>query len=63
MNYFFIFTSGKVSADRIKTVIDNIMRIQDICNSLQRLNTDAVEYAYLKSLVLFTPGKFGAGYM
>ncbi|XP_064632538.1 orphan steroid hormone receptor 2-like isoform X2 [Lineus longissimus] len=52
---------GKVSAERVKTVIDNIMRIQDICNSLQRLNTDAVEYAYLKSLVLFSPDRLGLG--
>ncbi|XP_074644642.1 orphan steroid hormone receptor 2-like [Tubulanus polymorphus] len=48
-------SQGKLTAERVKTVIDNIMRIQELSNVYQRLKVDYSEYAYLKCLVLFSP--------
>lgn len=45
----------KLSVNRVKQVTDHICKLQDFVNSLQRLEIDDHEYAYLKAIVLFTP--------
>ncbi|XP_041965067.1 nuclear receptor subfamily 2 group C member 1-like [Alosa sapidissima] len=45
----------KVSAERIKLVMEHIWRMQEFCNSMAKLSPDAYEYAYLKAAVLFSP--------
>lgn len=45
----------KLSVARVKQVTDHICKLQDFVNSLQRLEVDDHEYAYLKAIVLFTP--------
>lgn len=45
----------KVSAERIKVVMEHIWRMQEFCNSMSKLSPDAYEYAYLKTVVLFSP--------
>lgn len=47
----------KVSAERIKVVMEHIWRMQEFCNSMSKLSPDAYEYAYLKTVVLFSPGE------
>jgi len=37
-------------------VIDTIMRLQEYVGQMSRLQVDDAEYAYLKTLVLFSPG-------
>ncbi|CAG2199183.1 NR2C2 [Mytilus edulis] len=48
----------KTSAERIKIVIDHILKLQNYIQSMHQLNVDTEEYAYLKALVLFSPGKY-----
>lgn len=55
--YFFSFVD-KTSAERIKIVIDHILKLQNYIQSMHQLNVDTEEYAYLKALVLFSPGKY-----
>uniref|UniRef100_A0AAY5EY62 Nuclear receptor subfamily 2, group C, member 1 n=1 Tax=Electrophorus electricus TaxID=8005 RepID=A0AAY5EY62_ELEEL len=45
----------KLSAERVKQVMEHIWRMQEFCNSMSRVNPDAYEYAYLKATVLFSP--------
>ncbi|XP_064607313.1 nuclear receptor subfamily 2 group C member 2-like isoform X2 [Liolophura sinensis] len=45
----------KVTNERAKVVMDHIIRLQEYVNSMQRLEVDDVEYAYLKCLTLFSP--------
>ena len=45
----------KLSVQRVKQVTDHICKLQDFVNSLQRLEVDDHEYAYLKAIILFTP--------
>ncbi|XP_012669678.1 nuclear receptor subfamily 2 group C member 1-like [Clupea harengus] len=45
----------KVSAERIKLVMEHIWRMQEFCNSMSKLSPDVYEYAYLKAVVLFSP--------
>nr|XP_014350333.1 PREDICTED: nuclear receptor subfamily 2 group C member 1 isoform X2 [Latimeria chalumnae] len=45
----------KLSAERVKTVMEHIWKLQEFCNSMVRLNPDGYEYAYLKAIVLFSP--------
>lgn len=49
----------KVSAERIKLVMEHIWRMQEFCNSMSKLSPDVYEYAYLKAVVLFSPGEAG----
>lgn len=37
-------------------VMDHIWKLQEFCNSMAKLETDGYEYAYLKAIVLFSPG-------
>uniref|UniRef100_H3DF13 Nuclear receptor subfamily 2, group C, member 1 n=1 Tax=Tetraodon nigroviridis TaxID=99883 RepID=H3DF13_TETNG len=45
----------KLSAERVKLVMEHIWRMQEFCNSMLKLCPDAYEYAYLKAIVLFSP--------
>ncbi|BFZ08807.1 hypothetical protein BsWGS_11846 [Bradybaena similaris] len=41
--------------EKVKSVIEHIIRLQDYVTHAQNLNISATEYAYLKTLVLFAP--------
>ncbi|XP_077369970.1 nuclear receptor subfamily 2 group C member 2 [Festucalex cinctus] len=45
----------KLSAERVKQVMEHIWKFQEFCNSMTKLETDNYEYAYLKAIVLFSP--------
>lgn len=45
----------KSSADRVKVVIDHILKLQNYIHSMQQLQVTREEFAYLKALVLFSP--------
>ncbi|KAK6303757.1 hypothetical protein J4Q44_G00262110 [Coregonus suidteri] len=45
----------KVSAERVKLVMEHIWKLQEFCNSMVKMETDNYEYAYLKAIVLFSP--------
>ncbi|XP_048462670.1 nuclear receptor subfamily 2 group C member 2 [Rhincodon typus] len=45
----------KLSADRVKVVMEHIWKLQEFCNNMSRLGIDRFEYAYLKAIVLFSP--------
>lgn len=49
--------SDKLSGERVKQVMEHIWKFQEFCNSMTRLETDSYEYAYLKAIVLFSPGE------
>lgn len=49
----------KLSAERVKQVMEHIWRMQEFCNSMNRVSPDAYEYAYLKATVLFSPDYAG----
>lgn len=51
----------KLSVNRVKQVTDHICKLQDFVNSLQRLEVDDHEYAYLKAIILFTPENLAIG--
>lgn len=38
-------------------MMEHIWKLQEFCNSMAKLETDSYEYAYLKAIVLFSPGK------
>lgn len=52
----FLYVLEKLSAERVKQVMEHIWRMQEFCNSMNRVSPDAYEYAYLKATVLFSPG-------
>ena len=47
----------KLSAERVKEVMEHIWRLQEFCNSMNKVEPDAQEYAYLKAITLFSPGE------
>jgi len=47
----------KMTGERVKRVIDTVTRLQNFVNRMTQLDVDEPEYAYLKSLVLFSPDK------
>lgn len=49
--------TGKLTADRVKSVVDHIVKLQELVQRLQQLKIDDVEYAYLRALVLFSNGQ------
>lgn len=49
--------ADRLSASRVKQVTDHICKLQDFVNSMLRLQVDEHEYAYLKAIVLFSPGE------
>ena len=42
--------------------MEHIWKLQEFCNSMARLDIDGYEYAYLKAIVLFSPGKICGGH-
>lgn len=54
--YSCLSSTEKLSAERVKLVMEHIWRMQEFCNSMLKLCPDAYEYAYLKAIVLFSPG-------
>ena len=55
---FFIFSiSDKNVSERVKSVIEHILKLQGYIQNMQNLQVDNQEYAYLKALLLFSPGK------
>lgn len=57
--YFFIYFSfpDKNNSERVKLVTDHIMKLQSYVQTMENLEVDATEFAYLKALILFCPGK------
>lgn len=53
--------ADKLSGERVKQVMEHIWKLQEFCNSMARLEIDGYEYAYLKAIVLFSPGKICGG--
>lgn len=53
---YYLFVD-KLSGDRIKQVMEHIWKLQEFCNSMAKIDIDGYEYAYLKAIVLFSPGK------
>jgi len=45
-----------MSSERVKRVIETVTRLQDFVGRITQMDVDETEYAYLKSLVLFSPG-------
>lgn len=50
--------ADKAGQDKVKGVMDHIVRLQDYISSMAQLQVTAPEFAYLKALVLFSPGEF-----
>ncbi|KPM08493.1 nuclear receptor subfamily 2 group C member 2-like protein [Sarcoptes scabiei] len=48
-----------LSLQRIKQVTDHICKLQEFVNTFQKLKVDNREYAYLKSIILFSPENVG----
>lgn len=53
----FLCLSDKLSSERVKQVMEHVWKFQEFCNSMTKLEIDSYEYAYLKALVLFSPGE------
>ena len=47
----------KMSSERVKRVIDTVTQLQEFVSRITQLDVDETEYAYLKALVLFSPGE------
>ncbi|KAK3103035.1 hypothetical protein FSP39_015933 [Pinctada imbricata] len=45
----------KNSAERVKVVIDHILKLQNYIQTIEQLHVDGEELAYMKALVLFSP--------
>lgn len=37
--------------------MEHVWKFQEFCNSMTKMEIDSYEYAYLKALVLFSPGE------
>ena len=48
--------ADKGGQEKVKGVMDHIVRLQDYISSMAALQVTAAEFAYLKALVLFSPG-------
>ncbi len=53
----FSYFVDKLSSDRVKVVTDTIVKLQEFVKSVHRLELDATEFAYMKAMALFSPGK------
>lgn len=49
-------SADKGGQEKVKGVMDHIVRLQDYISSMAALQVTAAEFAYLKALVLFSPG-------
>lgn len=38
--------------------MEHVWKFQEFCNSMTKMEIDSYEYAYLKALVLFSPGEY-----
>ena len=54
----FLLLGTKDKNERVKRVMSMIVKLQDFVSAMKRLETDDNEYALLKAIVLFSPGKF-----
>lgn len=45
----------KLSADRVKAVMEHIWKLQEFVTTTSKLDVDQTEFAYLKTIVLFSP--------
>ncbi|XP_072181666.1 orphan steroid hormone receptor 2 isoform X1 [Diadema setosum] len=45
----------KLSADRVKAVMEHIWKLQEFVTTTAKLGVDQTEFAYLKTIVLFSP--------
>lgn len=50
----------KVSAQRVKLVTEHVLQLQDYVNTMAKLQVDEQEYAYLKTIALFSPDHAGS---
>lgn len=46
----------KITGNKVKIITEHFIRLQECLGSLHKLQIDAVEYAYLKALTLFSAG-------
>lgn len=53
---------GKLNSDRVKGVVDHIVKLQELVQRLQQLKIDEIEYAYMRALVLFSSGTTSLSY-
>ena len=51
-----VLISDKLSADRVKAVMEHIWKLQEFVTTTSKLDVDQTEFAYLKTIVLFSPG-------
>lgn len=66
MPFFFLFLTEShrsiftdhTNQDKVKSVIEHIIRLQDYVTHIQSLFITAAEFAYLKTLILFSPGEW-----
>ncbi|XP_018326949.2 orphan steroid hormone receptor 2 isoform X4 [Agrilus planipennis] len=49
----------KIPAVKVKQVTDHIVKLQEFVTSMNRMNVDDHEYAYLKAISLFSPDQSG----
>ena len=49
-----LIAQDKMSATKVKQISDHIVKLQDYATSMNRLNVDEHEYAYLKAITLFS---------
>jgi len=52
-----VWHAEKMSSERVKRVIETVTRLQEFVSRITQMDVDETEYAYLKSLILFSPGK------
>nr|KAG5708834.1 hypothetical protein BaRGS_031988 [Batillaria attramentaria] len=52
---FIVDLEDKVGQEKVKSVMDHIVRLQDYISSINQLHVTPAEFAYLKALVLFSP--------
>lgn len=50
-------SADKLTADRVKAVMEHIWKLQEFVSATSKLSIDQVEFAYLKTIVLFSPGE------
>ena len=50
--------SDSCSQEKVKGVMDHVVRLHDYILSMSQLHLSDAEYAYLKAFVLFSPGVF-----
>ena len=55
--HVFLYFVDKLQNDHVKVVTNTIVKLQDFVSTLTCLKLDTNEFAYLKTIVLFSPGK------